>query len=242
MQPNLPSATESDSPLASQVGQYLWEYIAKEQLQPGDAVLSEVQMSRDLGISRTTVREAYRALAAVGVLEIGNGRRPRLKSMTSDVLSQVFGYALKTAQISYQEVMETRRSIEIQSAQLAAVRATEAQKRSLVEHVEGMREAMADHERRIAADFALHRVLAEASQNPLNRLLLDALQNPLHESLMVDLGRGRSELELLRIIEAHESVVKYICAGDAVGAGNAMFRHFELSSSFPLELQLPHPG
>ncbi|MBW2942221.1 FadR/GntR family transcriptional regulator [Zhongshania aquimaris] len=217
--------------LSSQVSQYLWEYISREKLRPGDDVLSEMQIGRDLGISRTTVREAYRSLAAVGILEIGNGRRPRLMSMNSSVLAQVFGYALQTTQISYRQVMETRRSIEVQTAQLAAIRATDEQKLSLKSHIAAMRDAMDDHQRRVSADLALHQELAEASHNPVNRLLLDALQNPLMESLLVDLGSQRTLSDISRIIDAHENIVNHICDGDAVAAGNAMYSHFELSAS-----------
>ena len=207
--------------LSSQVSQYLWEYISREKLRPGDDVLSEMQIGRDLGISRTTVREAYRSLAAVGILEIGNGRRPRLLSLNSNVL----------AQVSYRQVMETRRSIEVQTAQLAAIRATDEQKLSLKSHIAAMRDAMDDHQRRVSADLALHQELAEASHNPVNRLLLDALQNPLMESLLVDLGSQRTLNDISRIIDAHENIVNRICDGDAVAAGNAMYSHFELSAS-----------
>ena len=215
--------------LSSQVAQHLLDLITREHLRPGDAVPSEVQICRKLEVSRGSVREAYRSLAALGVLEIESGRRPRLKAMSPQVLAQIFGYTLTTAQVTLRQVMETRRAIELQTAQLAARHANEAQRRCLRELVAQMRAALGDHSRRIAADMALHTTLAEASQNPLNALLLGALRAPLEESMRVDLGSRRSDAELIRIVDAHEAIVDRVCAGDAVGAGAAMAYHFDLS-------------
>ena len=222
-------STLDQSTLSAKVARHLMERITREQLRPGDQVPSEVQIGRELAVSRGCVREAYRSLGALGIIEIGSGRRPRLRAMDSTVVTQVFGYALNTAQVSVQQVMETRRAIEMQSAQLAASRATDAQLQRLRELVGEMRAALGDHGRRIAADMALHKMLAEASHNPLNALLLDALRDPLEQSLFVDLGQRRSEAELVRIVDAHETIVERVCARDAVGAGAAMSVHFDMS-------------
>ncbi len=230
----LATVSTLDKPtLSSRVAQHLLDMITRERLRPGDAVPSEVAICRKLEVSRGSVREAYRTLAALGVLEIETGRRPRLKAMNPQVLAQIFGYALTTAQVTLRQVMETRRAIELQTAQLAARHANEAQRRCLRELIQQMRAAMGDHARRMAADMAMHTTLAEASQNPLNVLILGALRAPLEESMRLDLGGGRSEAELIRIVDAHEAIVDRVCAGDAVGAGNAMAYHFDLSVNLP---------
>jgi DNA-binding FadR family transcriptional regulator len=219
--------------LSARVAQHLLDLITREHLRPGDAAPSEIAICRKLEVSRGSVREAYRTLAALGVLEIESGRRPRLKAMSPQVLAQIFGYALTTAQVTLRQVMETRRAIELQTAQLAARHANEAQRRCLRELIAQMRASMGDHSRRIAADMAMHTTLAEASQNPLNVLLFGALRAPLEESMRLDLGGGRSDAELIRIVDAHEAIVDRVCAGDAVGAGNAMAYHFDLSVILP---------
>lgn len=217
--------------LSAQVARHLLDLIAREHKKPGDIAPSEVQICRELGVSRGSVREAYRTLAALGILEIESGRRPRLRPMSASVLAQVFGYALSTAQVDSSHVIETRRAIEVQGAQLAARHITEAQKRCLRELVGQMRSALGDHDhaRRAAADMAIHTTLAEASQNPLNPMLLNALRAPLQQLMNIDLGERRSQAELIRIVDAHESIVDRVCAGDAVGAGAAMSYHFDLS-------------
>ena len=217
--------------LSAQVARHLLDLVAKDGLRPGDLVPSEVQICKTLQVSRGSVREAYRTLAALGILEIESGRRPRLQSMNSAVLAQVFGYALSTAQLNPTHVIETRRAIEVQGAQLAARNVTDAQKVTLKGLDAQMRSALGerDHQRRVTADMAIHTTLAEASCNPLNPLLLAALRAPLEQVMAIDLGSRRSESELSRIVDAHDVIVERVCTGDAVGAGVAMAMHFDLS-------------
>jgi DNA-binding FadR family transcriptional regulator len=215
--------------LSSQVARHLLDLINREQLRPGDRVPSEVQIGRDLQVSRGSVREAYRSLAALGILDIESGRRPRLRPIDPKVLTQVFDYALNTAQVSLAHVLETRRAIELQTAQLAARYATEAQRLLLRELAAQMRSAGTDHARRVASDMAIHTVIAEASGNPLSSLLLGALRSPVEASSRIHFADHRTETELIRVIDAHDAVVDRICAGDPVGAVSAMSYHFDIS-------------
>ena len=215
--------------LSSQVARHLLELVNREQLRPGDRVPSEVQIGRDLGVSRGCVREAYRTLAALGILEIEGGRKPRLRPIDAKALGQVFEYALNTAQVTVAHAIETRRAIELQTAQLAARYATDAQRQSLRELVGAMRSAGTDHARRVASDMAIHTVIAEASGNPLSALLLNALRSPLEASSRIHFDVNRPESELTRVIDAHDAVVEAICAGDPMAAAAAMSYHFDIS-------------
>lgn len=215
--------------LSAQVARHLLDLVNRNGLRPGDRVPSEVQIGKDLQVSRGSVREAYRTLAALGILEIESGRRPRLRPIDPKALAQVFDYALNTAQVDVAHVIETRRAIELQTAQLAARYASEAQRRALRELVAQMRSAGDDHARRVASDMAIHELIAEASGNPLNSLLLTALRTPVEASSRIHFADSRSNSEIIRVIDAHEAVVESICTGDAVGAVSAMSYHFDIS-------------
>lgn len=226
----IPTTSSLERPtLSAQVARHLLALVNEQQLRPGDVVPSEVQIGLDLKVSRGSVREAYRTLAALGILEIEGGRKPRLRAIDPHVLAQVFDYALNTAQVSVAHVIETRRAIELQTAQLAARYATDEQRKTLRELLEQMRSAGSDHARRVACDMAIHTVIAEASGNPLNSILLAALRSPLEASSRIHFDDNRSPAELIRVIDAHEAVVEKICAGDAMGAVTAMSYHFDIS-------------
>jgi len=214
---------------SAHVARQVLERVNRLRLRPGDAVPSEIEIGRELQVSRGSVREAYRTLAALGILAIEGGRRPRLRALDASVLAQVFDYALNTEQVGVAHALETRRALELQTAQLAARYASDEQRERLRELVAQMRQAGANHARRVACDMAIHQVIAEASGNPLNGLLLGALRSPLEASSRMHLDDSRSESELKRVIEAHETLVERIVAGDAVGAGTAMSYHFDLA-------------
>jgi GntR family transcriptional repressor for pyruvate dehydrogenase complex len=215
--------------LSARVAEHLLDLVNREKLQPGDRVPSEVQLGRDLQVSRGSVREAYRTLAALGIIGIESGRRPRLRPVDPRVLGQVFDYALNTAQIAAAHVIETRRAIELQNAQLAARYANEAQCVALRGLVTQMRAAGSDHAHHAACDAAIHTLIAQAGGNPLNCLLLNALRTPAEASARIHFHETRHDSAMIRLIDAHDAVVERICARDAVGAGSAMSYHFDCS-------------
>ena len=98
------------------------EHIGREGLKVGDQLPSETRFGEMLGVSRPVVREAFGALAALNVIDIANGRRPRVSAMKASVFSTSLDHAVRTEQISIQEVWETRRVLETETIALAAVR------------------------------------------------------------------------------------------------------------------------
>ena len=219
----------SHDTVPAQVARHLLDRISERGLRPGDTVDSEVQICKELQVSRGSVREAYRLLAALGMLEIGSGRRPRLLAVNSNALGQIFGHALQTAHATPLHILELRRGIEVQTAQLAARFASDEQRTRLRELGRDMRAALHDDARRMAADLSIHETLADASGNPLNSLVLTALHDAITRSLREDYTVQHTEHERVRIIEAHEAIIERVCARDPVGAAAAMAVHFDLS-------------
>ncbi|PLU75272.1 GntR family transcriptional regulator, partial [Sinorhizobium medicae] len=73
-------------------------HIRDNGLQVGDWLPSEGAFAETLGVSRSIVREAYRSLAALTLIDIGNGRRPRVAAPKADVLALVTDHAVHTDQ------------------------------------------------------------------------------------------------------------------------------------------------
>lgn len=216
--------------LSAQVTRYLFDLIARERLQPGDLVPSEVRICCDLNISRGIVREAYRTLATLGILEIESGKSPRVQGLNSSVLTQLIGFALRTAHVSAPQVLQLRRAVEIEAARQAAKHGTQVQFERLRICVTEMRAAGADHERMIAADVALHTTLATASGNPLFTLIIEGLRGPLEDSMAQGLKSRRTRAEVLHVPQVHSIIVQRVSARDGEGAAKAMAHHFDLSA------------
>lgn len=75
------SALLTSVTLSSQVKNHILNLIAEQKLTPGMPVPSEIQLIQKLGVSRGIVREAYRSLAALGILETHSGKVPRIKNL-----------------------------------------------------------------------------------------------------------------------------------------------------------------
>jgi GntR family transcriptional regulator, transcriptional repressor for pyruvate dehydrogenase complex len=215
--------------LSAQVTRYLLDLIARERLAPGDLAPSEMKICRELNVSRGIVREAYRSLATLGILEIESGKRPRVQALSSAVLTQIVEFALRTAHVDALQVLQLRRAVEVEAARLAARHGTAAHFERLRACVLRMREAGSEHARLIAADVALHTALAEATGNPLFALMLGGLREPLEASMALGLQSRRTRAEVLQVPELHEAIVRRICAREAEAAARAMAHHFDLS-------------
>lgn len=231
MKPTVVALLPKKDTLSSQVTRYLLDLIAREQLKAGDLAPSEAQICRELNISRGIVREAYRTLATLGIIEIESGKWPRVQGLNSSVLTQIVGFALRTAHVNALQVLQLRRAMEIEAARLAAKRGTPAQFERLRECVADMQQAGMDHGRLIAADVILHRTLAEATQNPLFTLMIDGLRGPLEDSMAQGLKSRRTREEVLHVPDVHKMIVQRVCARDSDGAAKAMAHHFDLSAA-----------
>jgi GntR family transcriptional regulator, transcriptional repressor for pyruvate dehydrogenase complex len=133
------AVTSRLEPLSDRVVQYIAEYIRERELQSGDRMPSEVQISIDLKISRGIVREAFRSLSAAGVLEVGAGRSPKVGALNNVLLTHVMRHALSTRQVLPDQVLDLRCSIEVRGAELAAEMCTAADITNLRAAVAGMK-------------------------------------------------------------------------------------------------------
>src|SRR5580704_16697443 len=119
-----PQPIPSNGNLSDFVRQHLIDYIRTNQLRSGATVPSEMRVSSELGISRGIVREAFRALQMAGILEISNGRSPRVGRISDEGIAQLIQHALSTEQASFEHVLDLRAAIEIRAAALAAAHRT----------------------------------------------------------------------------------------------------------------------
>ena len=129
------------SPLEETRVQYVMrqvaEHIGRERLKVGDQLPSESSFGEKLGVSRPVIREAFGALAALNIIDTANGRRPRVSALSSNTLSISLDHAVRTEQISVQQVWETRRCLETETIALAATiarRDPDAARHAMDEH------------------------------------------------------------------------------------------------------------
>jgi GntR family transcriptional regulator, transcriptional repressor for pyruvate dehydrogenase complex len=232
----------ADDNLSDYVVRHLVEHIRQNRLQSGAVMPSELRVASELQVSRGIVREAYRSLKMAGILDVSNGRAPRVGHLNNNYFCQTVKHALSTQQVSVEQVLELRSSVEVCAAGFAAARRTEAHVATLMKQVESMHSATRNRERFVKADLQFHQTIGEASGNPLYALLVTSLRQSLEASIRVGLDSRTSYNELHRINETHLKIADAIAAKDSSRAEKYMTAHFEEARAAILKAGTRNPS
>jgi len=205
------------------------EHIRTHELGPGDRLPSEADLSRTLAVSRSVVREAFRALSALRLIDLHTGRRAVVAELDYGVMSSVIAHGLHTDQISILQVYDVRRTIEMRTAALAALHRSEAEADRIRAHGEAMGTHMESPERVMEEDLAFHLAIAKAAKNPVFALIVGAFEGVTRQTWPINWRSRTTPEEQIDMIAIHREVAEAIAAGDPKGAGEAMARHFDQS-------------
>jgi GntR family transcriptional regulator, transcriptional repressor for pyruvate dehydrogenase complex len=213
------------SRLYEQIVQQIEESVLNGTLKPGDQLPAERELAQRLGVSRTAVREAVKALREKGLVEAYSGRGTFVTDGTTQAARQSFDLMVKVGQQEgAPHLAELRLILEPGIAALAAVRAKEEDLTAMREAVAVMDRTQDDPEAYIEADLDFHLALAETVANPLILSLIDSIVGLLREQRMkifnVEGGPQRGQVHHKRILEAMER-------RDAEMARTAMRAHLE---------------
>ena len=131
---------------------------------PGDKLPNENELSQEMEISRTTLREAVRALVANGILEIQRGRGTFVKQDidTDDVKLLT---PLKDVKVNVRELYEMRLIFEPEAAYYAALRASDKELDRILAFGRRVEEKVRREEDRTKDEQMFHRSIAKATHN-----------------------------------------------------------------------------
>jgi DNA-binding FadR family transcriptional regulator len=138
--------------------------IGSGRLSPGARLPTEQEMMTALGVSRTVVREAVAALRAQGLVTTRQGLGAFVAIDQQRRPFRIDPDGLKSLE-AVVDLMELRLAVEVETAGLAAERATAKQLRAIGQALAAMDRAIARNESAIDEDYAFHRTIAEATGN-----------------------------------------------------------------------------
>ena len=208
--------------LSDKVADLLLEGIIARRLKPGERLPSERELGEQFGVSRTVIREAVRALAAKGVIDVRTGSGLRVAAVHPSTVSESMSLFLRGSTLDYPKVHEVRAMLEVEMAGLAAQRATDEDIAEL-RGVCARMEAETDVEAASRHDVEFHRAIARATHNDLHLLLLDSIGDALIEIRRENLAGGSGPDTLA----SHREILERIAARDSEGARQAMRAHLE---------------
>ena len=106
--------------LVTRAVEALRQFILDELLVPGAELPSQGKLAEWLGVSRTVIREAMRILESQGLLEITQGKLPRVLPPNTQVVIDGLSTLMERSSATLLDVLEVRRPVEIEAAALAA--------------------------------------------------------------------------------------------------------------------------
>ncbi len=213
--------------LRDRVVQDILRKIESGELIAGNRLPPERDMAAQFNVSRATIRDALRTLAALGALSIEHGRGIFVRAGEGVALGEALWRPMVMEPQTVSHLFEVRRSLETAAAGWAARRATEQQRQHLMRIVLGVKQQMEEAgavppEVLAVADQEFHGATLDAGHNPVaGRImlnLLDALEDARRHSLSIAGRAWKSVLE-------HEAIAEAVVRGDALAAEEAMQRH-----------------
>jgi DNA-binding FadR family transcriptional regulator len=222
-------SVEPNPGLVSTAVQAITQHIRSEGLQPGDLLPSEAAMTRQLNVSRTIVREAFRSLSAMRLIDMSAGRRASVAKLDTGAMSMVIEHGITTQQISVQQVYDVRRTIEMRTVALAALRRTDAEAAGIANSARLMRESYKSPDAVMEHDIAFHEAIAAASHNPVFALIVTAFSGVTRRTWVIGWKTRSSDGEQLKMIKGHEDIANAILKGDPRLATEHMAEHFDKS-------------
>ncbi|MFC9132687.1 FadR/GntR family transcriptional regulator [Streptomyces sp. NPDC057099] len=208
--------------LADQVAATLSEEIESGRLAEGDRLPTEVELVRQLGVSRTVVREALSRLRNAGLIEPRQGigvfvlpRRTRpLDLEAADTKAKVL------------QIVEVRRAMEGEAAHIAATRATPLDLARMRQALDAIDSAVASGGDGVDEDLAFHRSIAESTGNTVMVSTLRYLGDVSRSGIRVTRANEARRNDFIEAVRAeHHAILAAIEARDAEAARTAARLH-----------------
>jgi GntR family transcriptional repressor for pyruvate dehydrogenase complex len=213
--------------------------IAEGRLTSGDRLPPERELAEKFLVSRTSVREALRALESLGLVEIRPGEGTFIRQVSVDRLIEPLALVMVSQRESIAELFEARRLIEPAVAALAARRATPDEIQEMERILEEQGREVAAGRTGIAQDARFHAAIGRAAHNEaitrIAHAVMDLLTQSREESLNTPGRPTRSH-------EDHRRILQAVVARIPAAAEAAMRDHLVAVEALVLGESAPDPG
>ena len=212
---------------------FLREQLLSGAITPGDRLAGERELADQLGVSRPMLREALRALAVLGLVEIRQGFGTVVRRADVSVLGDFFAFAVTRHPSLVEDVMQARIAIECQAIRLACERATLTNFEELRAALDGIIATIDDPDSGGLADHRFHAALVTAGHSETLGTLYGAITGLLLRShcdrrkLLSKIDDGRTYL-----INHHRRVFDTVVARDPNQADAILREHFAIGDEY----------
>jgi DNA-binding FadR family transcriptional regulator len=202
----------------------LKQYIVERRLRPGDPLPAEAEFARRLGVSRSSVREAVKALETIGIVESRRGSGVYVAAFSFDPLLESLPYGLMIDSQAIADLLDLRCTLEVALAERAIARRTPDQLADLEATLREFRSAAEAGASLEEADRQFHQVLA---RNLGNRVLVSLI-----DIFWRSFQRAAQSINLVNVdplatYRDHVAIFESFAAGDVAATKVDIDRHFD---------------
>jgi GntR family transcriptional repressor for pyruvate dehydrogenase complex len=220
------------------VSAFLRDQLLNGSIRPGDRLIAERELAGQLGVSRPILREALRALAVIGVVEIRQGVGTIVRRPDVSVLGEFFTFALAQQSDIIDDVMEARIAIECQAVRLACQRATLSDVERLRGGLDRIAATIDDQLEGGKADYEFHAALVDTAKSATLLCMYQAISELLlrsHVNRRALVGAaGTSSANFIKeyLIDDHRRIFDAVVARDGQRADDVLRKHFEIGNEY----------
>lgn len=212
--------------LSDRVAQAIGAEIRGSRLAEGDRLPTEALLVKQFGVSRTVVREAVSQLKSLGLVESRQGSGAFVKAAGFSPLQFDAGSAVSKRAVI--QMAEVRRALEAEVAALAAQRRSPADIKRIQHAADTLESAVKAGGDGVDEDVAMHRAIADATQNQFLISTLDYLRQFLQGATRVTRANEARRADFAHQVQLeHKAIVEAITLGDSLKARKAAARHMD---------------
>ena len=202
------------------------DLIKEGKLKPGDKLPPEQVLAENFGTSRPSVREALSALEILGITESRGGKGNFIKDTPRSPLYEQEVMELEKEESPF-EILEARKAVEIEIAELAGKKATLEDIDSISKSLNEMKEAEGNIPRMMELDGEFHLNIARAAHNNLLFSMMTYLNNLLKEKLWVNMKEKTWNLPGYpqKYLKEHTEIFNAIKNKDSKNARKQVYQH-----------------
>lgn len=198
------------------------EQLILRKLRPGDKLPPERELASQLGVSRSSIRDAIRKLELIGLVEPRQGAGTVVRELSPDTLAAPLASVITHKRQMVSELLDFRKMLEPPLAGRAAGRATAGEVAEMEEILRRQERKLEEGELAVEEDTEFHYSIATASGNTVVLKILDVVMDMLRETRSRSLQtEGRPQKSLA----GHRRILSAIKRHDSQAAENAMRQH-----------------
>jgi DNA-binding FadR family transcriptional regulator len=226
--------------MAELVAQQLRRQIIRGDLHEGAALPSEAVLMKRFGVSRPTLREAFRVLESEGLIRVRRGAHggARVQVPSGEAAARYAGLVLEFRGATLQDVYEARGVLEPPCARRLASRRTKSDIDRLRENIASARAALDDPATHIRLNNEFHALMIELAGNQtiivLNSMVREIIDLSSYLHVAEDAGTPNNIRATKKGIRAHELLVDYIEGKDGDEAENIWRKHLTEAQHYML--------